>query len=86
MTEYNVDWGHLHDHNKDLTSNHRPYVVNYGDQAGVHICGPFSTHDEAGEWGEKWQEENGDNPCWFTVGLTDEYIAKSFTPGFISAP
>jgi hypothetical protein len=35
----------------------------------VRFAGPFSDHSRASEWGAKWQEENGDNPCWQVVHM-----------------
>lgn len=35
----------------------------------VLFAGPFENDDAASEWGERWQAEHGDNPCWQLVRM-----------------
>lgn len=46
----------------------------------LEIVGPFETKDSACEWGERWQEANGDNPCWQYLSLPDTFEPKIIAP------
>lgn len=42
----------------------------------LRIIGPFHTTGEACEWGRKWEEGVGDNPCWNIIVLEGEPVAE----------
>ncbi len=46
----------------------------------VKIVGPFIDLVAAIEWGEGWQRDNGDNPCWQTVTLPDGFVPSITAP------
>lgn len=46
----------------------------------VKIVGPFESQDAASTWGEMWQDVNGDNPCWQTVTLPDDFAPSITAP------
>jgi hypothetical protein len=46
----------------------------------VKIVGPFENADAASNYGEMWQDVNGDNPCWNTVTLPDGFVPSITAP------
>lgn len=46
----------------------------------VNIVGPFESNGYAAAWGHRWQERNGDNPCWNTVALPDGFVPTISAP------
>ena len=46
-----------------------PWVMTYDpDAATIDLVGPFDTAAAATAWGERWQAENDDSPCWQLLG------------------
>lgn len=41
------------------------------------LYGPFKDRTEAAEFGRKWQEANSDSPCWNTIMIPDDHIARN---------
>lgn len=42
---------------------------------GYEIVGPFGSHDELIAYGERWQDEHGDDPRWQSLYLADPHAA-----------
>jgi hypothetical protein len=42
----------------------------------LRVVGPFKDKTESVAWGQKWQQENGDNPCWNEIVFDGDPIAE----------
>lgn len=47
------------------------HILVYALPGQFRLVGPFETDDDLVRWGNRWQEENGDDPRWQQVELPD---------------
>jgi hypothetical protein len=47
------------------------FVLTYAEQ-DFRLTGPFSSEEEAAEWGDAWNQRNSDDPRWNTIELDSD--------------